>query len=78
MKLTRTFVFAILLIIIAVADLPVAIENALGQTEIFSIDLVPGINLISVPLHSDEEWRMSDLLAFIGPEALQVIYYDTT
>ena len=78
MKLTRTFVFAILLIIIAVADLPVAIENALGQTEIFSIDLVPGINLLSVPLHPDEEWRMSDLLAFIGPEALQVIYYDTT
>jgi len=77
MRLTHIFTFAILILIIIIIGLPSAIENASGQTEIFSINLTPGINLISVPLDPGEEWRLSDLLAFIGPEALQVIYYDT-
>jgi len=75
MQLKYILTPAILLIVMMIC-LPSAIENAFGQTE-FSMALIPGINLISVPLDPDDEWRMSDLLAFIGPEALQVIYYDT-
>ena len=78
MKSAHAFAFATLFIMIVTIGLPSAVENALGQTKRFSIDLVPGINLLSVPSHPDEEWRMSDLLSFIGAEALQVIHYDTT
>jgi len=40
------------------------------------VSLAAGINLISVPLNPLVEWRLSDLLSFIGKNAKMVISYD--
>jgi hypothetical protein len=40
------------------------------------VSLGAGLNLISVPLKPSVEWRLSDLMSFIGKEATMVISYD--
>ena len=42
------------------------------------ISLTTGINVISVPLNPGVEWRLSDLMNFIGEEATMVISYNKT
>ncbi|MFQ6044686.1 MAG: FlgD immunoglobulin-like domain containing protein, partial [Candidatus Poribacteria bacterium] len=41
----------------------------------FTIQLSEGINLISLPLVPKQEWRMSDLARFIGPEVKMIIFH---
>ena len=49
----------------------------MGTTWDGKISLTAGINVISVPLNpSAEEWRLSDLMSFIGKDATIVISYD--
>ena len=40
------------------------------------VSLAAGINVISVPLNPGLEWRMSDLISFIGKDATMIIRYD--
>lgn len=40
------------------------------------ISLTAGINVISVPLNPGVEWRLSDLMSFIGEDATMVISYN--
>ncbi|MBM3236973.1 T9SS type A sorting domain-containing protein [Candidatus Poribacteria bacterium] len=42
------------------------------------VSLDAGINLISVPLNPCEEWRLNDLMSFIGKDATMIIKYDKT
>ena len=41
----------------------------------FTIDLIAGINFISVPLKPSRGWRLSDLAAHIGEEAISIVIY---
>ena len=42
------------------------------------MSLTAGINVISVPLNPGVEWRLSDVMSFIGEDATMVISYDQT
>jgi len=43
----------------------------------FTLNLVKGLNFISVPLKPDEDWRLSDLAEFIGSDLLFIVRYDS-
>jgi hypothetical protein len=56
----------------------VTVNVILREISKYTLHLRQGINMISVPLKPEQDWRLSNLAQKIGPELTFLIYYDTT
>jgi len=55
----------------------VTVDVILRGISTYTLHLRQGINMISVPLKPEQDWRLSNLAQKIGPELTFLIYYDT-